>query len=131
MVSNTKKDILFESEDGYREEAFTRGIDIEMTTHLDVLWQVITGALKTQYGEVKTEKHATYGSYIHKLIGKKNTGNLDKDLNFYIDQVLKNYKELDSWNSEIIEIDRTSISFYLEVYVGDEYKKGVVTVGTN
>lgn len=118
-------------EDNYNMIFETHGIDLEFTEDLETLWQVVVCELMTPFGSVDSERFSNYGSYIHKLIGKKINDFWLKELEFYIQLVVDNYP-IDKFEIDVQEKRRAgTITFTLVILKDGIKKEGDVTVGTN
>lgn len=131
-MSYIKQDLRLEFEDDNFHMNFkTNGVDLQFTEDLETLWQVVVCELMTPFGSVDSERFSNYGSYIHKLIGKKITDFWIKELEFYIQLVIDNYP-IDSFKVETQRKRKLgTVSFKLIIYKDGISESGVVTVGAN
>jgi phage baseplate assembly protein W len=126
----TKEDLLMTIYDNYDEKTRIVVQDIDLTTGTYALWQAIEGELKTRIGEVDCETLAGYGSRLHELLGQPMSDLLNKEVEYYVELVMNNYTEVESWSVEVTKEQRPGkLSFVLSVYyLSDEYS-GVVEIG--
>lgn len=129
-VKYLKKDLRTKSDNDYDEYTATKGVDIEFTSGLETLWQTVVGELKTPFGSLGCNTLSNYGSYLYRLIGKKKTPELIKEMNFYIDQVMQTYPIITTWEVNMLDKKRTELNFQLTIYVGSESQTGGVSLGS-
>jgi hypothetical protein len=139
MVLNYNYDIKYETTDGFYETLDPIPSDAQPTEGYEGLWQAIVGELKTWIGEVDCKHLANYGSNLHKLLGENIDDDFKSQLEFYIEEVMDNYPEIDTWNLKNIKNDRKdyreklltaeSYNFTLEVIVNNKRISGVVNIG--
>lgn len=130
MMEYTKEDLMMTIYHNYEEVTRITVNDVSLTGGTYTLWQTIEGELKTRLGEVRAEAFANYGSRLHELLGQQMTDFINKEVEYYVELVMQNYPEVDSWEVEITKDQRPGkLSFVLKVvYLGEE-AEGVVEIG--
>ncbi|OPY30641.1 MAG: hypothetical protein A4E27_00020 [Methanobacterium sp. PtaU1.Bin242] len=131
-MSYDKQDLRLEFEENNFNMNFkTNGVDLQYTQDLETLWQAVVCELMTPFGSVDSERFSNYGSYIHRLIGKKINDFWLKELEFYIQLVVDNYP-IDKFDIEVQKKRKAgTITFTLAILKDGIKKEGDVTVGTN
>lgn len=130
MTEYNKEDLLMTIYHDYEEETTIVVNDIDLTSGTYTLWQTIEGELKTKLGEVDCETFANYGSRLHELLGQQMTSLLNREVEYFVELVMNNYPEVDSWSIEITKEQRPGkLSFVLSVTSLQEEISGVVEIG--
>jgi phage baseplate assembly protein W len=130
MTDYNKEDLLMTIYDDYEEKTTVAVNEISLTGGVYTLWQTIEGELKTKLGEVDCETFRNYGSRLHELLGQPMTELLNREIEYYVELVMDNYPEVESWTIETTtERKEGKIRFVLSVYyLGEDYA-GVVEIG--